>query len=197
MAVTLTNADIVSRLKMLADYHLKADSGSTTTAVSRALIDEPDITSYFISFISGANIGLDEVITDFTPATGTITFATLDDAVTSVDEFCICSKGFQSDVAQATQAIANDFRNKGYDIDLFLTTSQLKEMYIYKTIELICGGLMNDGNDEDIYFVNYERFKAKYETEQATITADYDENESGDISEDEENLSVSYGILER
>jgi len=197
MSVTLTNADVVSRLKLLANYHFKADSGSTTTAVNTKLIDEQTIANYYICFVNGANIGLDRIITAFDDITGTCTFDALDTAITNTDEFCICDKGFQSDVEQATLNIANDFRNMGYDVDLFLTTYQLKELYIYKTLELICGSLMNDGDEEDIYFVHYERFKSLYSTELSTLTADYDANENGNIDEDEENQTISYGIIDR
>ena len=186
MAVTLSNADIVSRLKLLADRHLKADSGTTTTAKNSKLIDEAGMTNNFICFINGANVGVDRIITSFFAETGTCTFDALDNAVTSSDEFCIVSKGFQSDVLQAHKVIANDFRNKGYDIDLFLTSDQLKEMYIYKVIELVCAGLMNDGVAEDVYFVQYNRFKELYQIESSALIADYDDNEDGSINTDEE-----------
>ena len=189
--MVITNADIVSRLKLLADEHLKADSGSTTTAVNSYIKDGSDYTNNFICFISGANIGVDAVITSYATATGTFTFNALANAVTSIDEFCVVSKGFQSDVSQATSIVANDMRNRGYKIDLFLNyQTQLKEMYIYKAIELICASLMNDGQDQDVYFVNYERFKGLYELEASTLIADYDANESGDISEDEEDINI-------
>lgn len=194
----ITNADIAGRLKLLADEHLKADSGSTTTAVNASISEGSDYKNNFICFVSGDNIGVDRVITSYTTATGTFTFDALDDAVTSIDEFCVVSKGFQSDVAQATGVVYNDMRNRGYDIDLFLNyQTQLKEMYIYKTIELICAGLMNDGQDHDVYFVNYERFKELYASEISNLIADYDANEDGEISEDEENLKSNYGVLER
>lgn len=195
---TITSADIVGRLKLLADQHLKADSGTTTTAVNTSLIDEPDKTNHIICFINGGNIGVDRVITDFTTASGTITFSALDNAVTSSDEFCLVRNGFASDIAQATIEVKNDFRNMGYDIDLFLNSAtQLKELYIYKTIELICGGLVNDGTDEDAYFFNYERFRMFYERERTTLTADYDANEDGIIQDEEENVTVNYVVLER
>ena len=185
--MTITNADIVSRLKLLADEHLKADSGSTTTAVNSSIANGYDYTNQFICFISGDNIGTDRVITDYEDTTGTFTFTALDNAVTSIDEFCVVSKGFQSDVAQATDVVANDMRNRGYDIDLFLNyQTQLKQMYIYKTIELICSGLLNDGQDQDSYYTHSERYKALYQAEASNLIADYDENESGEIEDGEE-----------
>jgi len=184
--MTITNADIVGRLKLLADEHLKADSGTTTAVVNSSLIDGADVSNKYVCFVSGSNIGVDRIATDFATESGTITIATLDNAVTNTDEFCIVSKGFQSDVVQAESVIRNDLRNRGYDLDLFLTEPQLKEMYIYKAIELICASLMNDGDDQDVYFVHYNRFKKLYEIETNTMIADYDKNEDGTIGDDEE-----------
>lgn len=198
--MTITNADIVGRLKLLADLHLKADSGSTTTAINSSIDDGYDFTNQYICFISGANIGVDRVITGYVDNTKTFTFDAVDTAVSNIDEFCVVSKGFQSDVAQATSIVKNDMRNRGYDIDLFLNyQTQLKEMYIYKTIELICSGLMNDGQDQDVYYVNSERYKALYEGERTTLISDYDADESGDISTDEEEAPIrnNYGVLAR
>ncbi len=189
--MTITNADIVSRLKLLADEHLKADSGSITTAVNSSISEGNDYTNSLICFISGDNIGVDRVITSYAIATGTFTFDALTAAVTNIDEFCVVSKGFLSDVAQATSIVTNDLRNRGYDVALFLNfQTQLKELYIYKTIELVCASLMNDGQDQDVYFVNYERFKKLYEVESSTLIADYDTNEDGNIDTDEENLHI-------
>ena len=187
----ITNADIVGRLKLLADEHLKADSGSTTTAVNSFIKDGSDYTNSFICFVSGDNVGIDEVITSYATATGTFTFNAVANAVTNVDEFCVVSKGFQSDVAQATSIVKNDMRNRGYDVDLFLNyQTQLKEMYIYKTVELVCGSLMNDGQDQDVYFIHKTNFKELYELEASTLIADYDSDESGDITTEEETERV-------
>ena len=197
MALTLTNADIVGRLKLLAYRHLKADSGSTTTAVNTMLIDEPTLVNQFICFINGDNVNTDRVITLFDDATGTITFDALDNAVTNTDEFCIVSTGFQSDVTQAYNVMQNDLRNRGYDIDLFLTTAQLKEMHIYKTIELICASLMNNGDDTDAYYVHKNSFRDLYEIETNNMLADYDADESGDISTSEEEQSMAQAFVVR
>lgn len=190
--MTITNADIVSRLKLLADEHLKADSGSTTTAVNSSMINSGyDYTNQFICFISGVNVGVDKVITAYATATGTFTFSALASAVTNIDEFCVVSKGFQSDVVQATSIVKNDMRNRGYDVAKFLNfQDQLKEMYIYKTIELVCGGLMNDGQDQDVYFIHKEDFKKLYEMEASNLIADYDTNEDGDIDTGEETQNI-------
>ncbi len=196
--MTITNADIASRLKLLADNHLKVTSGTLTYITCTDLVESRDITGSFICFVSGANEGVDKIITAYDSSLGKVEFSNLSTAAVNTDEFCIVSKGFQSDILQAHSIVSNDMRNRGYDIDLFLNyATQLKELYIYKTIELVCAGLMNDGQDHDAYFVNYNRFKDLYDNEISTLVADYDENEDGEIGEDEELNKNSYGVLSR
>ena len=190
MAVTLSNADIVSRLKLLADIHLKADSGTTTSLTNSSLIDNQSILNHIVCFINGDNIGVDRVITSFNADTGAIGFDALDTAITNTNEVCVVSTGYLSDAAQAEIAIRNDFRNKGYNLDLFLTSSHIKETFIYKTIELICMGLMNDGTDTDAYYVQANRFRELYNAETSSLIADYDSNEDGNIDADEEMMPV-------
>lgn len=195
--MTITNADIVSRLKLLADYHGKATSGTTTTLVCNDLVDEKDATGYFICFVSGTHAGTDHIVTDFTVATGTLTFSALSSAVTNTDEFCLVSKGYQSEVSQAALVVAEDFKNKGYDASLFLTDSQLKELHIAKVIELACYGLMNDAVDTDAYFANAQRANDRYRLIMANLIADYDANEDGSISTDEEKQSIGQVVFSR
>ncbi len=186
MAIILTNADIVGKLKLLADEHLKADSGSITTAVSAKLVDSQDLTNYYICFISGSNAGVDRIITSFDDLTGTITFAALTDAVVDTDEFCICEKGFSSDIIQGIAEVKNDFRNKNLNIDLFLNfQTQLKELYLYKVLSIICGNLLNGNTDDDMYAFQHARFNELYAIEKSVLIADYDSSESGVIEDTE------------
>ena len=186
MAIILTNADIVGKLKLLADEHLKADSGTVTTTVNAKLIDSPSLINYYICFVSGLNAGEDRVITSFDDVTGTMTFAALTDAVVDTDEFCICERGFSSDIIQGIAEVKNDFRNKGLNIDLFLSfQTQLKELYLYKIISIICGNLLNGNTDDDMYAFQHARFNDLYAIEKSVLIADYDSSENGTIEETE------------
>ena len=120
MALNLTNSEIVARFKALADYKLKADSGSITTFISSQLIDEPDLTKNYICFVSGDNYGIDRIITAFDEDTGTITFNDINSSITDIDEVCIVRNGFLSDAKQGEIYLANNLRNRGLDINLFL-----------------------------------------------------------------------------
>ena len=194
--MNITNAEIVGRFKPLAVHgSLKADNGSTTTIVCSSLKAEADITNGYVCFLSGDNIGVDRIVTLFDDATGTVTFDALDNAVDNTTEFCVLRRGYQSDIAQAGLFITNHFRNNGLDVSLFLNAHQLKELYIYKTLEMICANSMNDGNDTDMYFVNMNRFRELYNIEMASLVADYDLNEDGVISADEESTKVGQVVF--
>jgi len=87
-------------------------------------------------------------------------------------------------------------RNKGLDIDLFLTVSQMKELHLVKTLELICIAKRQDADSDDIFHENYLLFKERYEKEMTTLKADYDVDEDGTIDTDtEEDLSVQVRLV--
>ena len=80
-------------------------------------------------------------------------------------------------------------RNRGLDIDLFLTTAQVKELHLTKCLELICMAKRQDADTDDIFHESYLVFKENYESELTTIKADYDTDEDGTIEEAEKKQS--------
>ena len=191
MALSLSNADIVTALPILADINEKADSGTTSTLACTRLknmLDE-EIVGATISFVSGANKGIDDVITSYTDATGTLGFATQTEAITNSTVFAVILKNYTSYIERAEDIISNDMRNKGKDISLYLTTSQLKELHLLKTLELICLAKRQDASLDDVFHINYEMFASKYNLEMDTLKADYDYDEDGTIDTDEEKVT--------
>jgi len=199
MAVwTLKNADIISALPILADHYEKADSGSTTELVCGRLtaLVEAEMVGATISFITGDNKGEDATITTYADGTGTFGFSALSNAVDSATVFGIVYLDFQSYIGRAYDTIKNEMRNKGLDIDLFLTVSQMKELHLVKTLELICIAKRQDADSDDIFHENYLLFKERYEKEMTTLKADYDVDEDGTIDTDtEEDLSVQVRLV--
>jgi len=199
MAVwTLKNADIISALPILADHYEKADSGSTTELVCGRLtaLVEAEMVGATISFITGDNKGEDATITTYTDSTGTFGFSALSNSVDSATVFGIVYLDFQSYIGRAYDMIKNEMRNKGIDIDLFLTVSQMKELHLTKTLELICVAKRQDADTDDIFHQNYMLFKERYEKEMTTLKADYDIDEDGVIDEDaEEDVSVQVRLV--
>ena len=192
MAWTLTNADIISAFPILADYYEKADGGSTTTLTCKRLTsyDEDELVGATIGFINGDNAGVDAAITSYTSSTtATFGFSALANAVNSSTGFGIVLIDYTTYVNRAYAIIKNEMRNRGIDIDLFLTTVQVKELHLIKTLQLICMAKRQDADSDDIYHESYLVFKENYESELTTLKADYDTDEDGTIEEAEEKQS--------
>ena len=191
MPWTLTNADIIQALPILADHYEKADSGSTTSLVCGRLTDlvQAEMVGATIGFLTGDNSGVDATITTYTDSTGTFGFAALSNAVDNTTGFGIVYLDYNSFVDRAYDIIKNEMRNKGLDIDLFLTTSQVKELHLTKTLELICLSKRQNANTDDIFHESYMVFKEKYQSEITTLKADYDTDEDGTIEEIEKKQS--------
>ena len=190
----LTNAEIVLASPLLiADYVAKANSGSTTTVVSKALkgLDEDEVEGAYICFLNGANAGVDRIITDYTSAaSGTFTFDTLTTAIDNTVTFAVVFLDYTGGVDRAKAIIENDLRKKGYDIDNFLTSSHLKELLINKTMSHICQTKRQDADEEDMYHINYLDFENKYQQELNTLVADYDSDEDDVVDTNEEDLNL-------
>jgi len=200
MALSLTNADIVARMSVLADYVGKAESGSTTTLVNSKIFDDfadDDFNNQYICILSGDDKGSDRIITDFVTSTGTFTFDALDSAVSNITQFAIVEDGYIGKMEEAILYIQEKIKNDGKDIDLFLTESQLKEIHLYKTLDIICQDKFQDATDEDLYYARHQHYNNLFESTYGGLKADYDANEDGVISSDEELQGGSFGILVR
>lgn len=188
MALSLTNSDIVSALPILADIHEKADSGTTTTlnALTLQTLNDEEIVGATLCILNGSLKGSDITITAYTDASGTLTFATQSSTIDNTTIFGVVYKDYSSYIVRAEDIINNQLRNKGRDLSLYLTTAQLKELHLLKTLELICLAKRKDASSEDIFHINYEDFKSDYANEMLTLRADYDADEDGVIDEDDE-----------
>ena len=187
MAWTLKNADIIQALPLLADHYEKADSGSTTNLVCSRLnlLTNGEVIGATIGFINGDLAGTDVTIVSYEGTSGTFGFAAASNAVDKSTGFGIVYIDYQSFINRAYDIIKNEMRNRGLDIDLFLTTTQVKELHLTKALELICMSKRQDADTDDIYHQSYLAFKENYESELTTLKADYDTDEDGTIEEAE------------
>ncbi len=192
MAWSLTNADVISAFPLLADFHEKADGGSTTTLTCKRLtsLAEDEMVGSTIAFLTGDNAGTDAVITSYaSSATATFGFGAISNAVDSSVGFGIVLLDYTSHINRAYDIIANEMRNRGLDAELFKTVSQIKELHLIKTLELVCLSKRQDADNNDVYHESYLLFKQQYEGELTTLKADYDVDEDGTIEEAEKKLS--------
>tara|TARA_R110000787_G_scaffold203250_1_gene313752 strand:+ start:195 stop:794 length:600 start_codon:yes stop_codon:yes gene_type:complete len=192
MAWTLTNADVISAFPLLADFHEKADGGSTTTLECKRLLhlSDVEVIGSTITILTGTNAGTDVLITSYASSTtATFGFSALSNPIDSSVGFGIVLMDYTSVINRAYNIIVNEMRNRGLDVNLFLTVTQLKELHLTKTLELICLSKRQDADNNDIYHESYLLFKEQYESELTTLKADYDEDEDGVIQESEEDIS--------
>lgn len=196
--MALTNTDIIEALPILAGHREKANSGSTTTLVSLKLTDllETDMVGAIIGFLNGPNNGIEKVISSYNTATGEFGFEALQEPVDSTTVFCIIYLDYFSYTKRAYDIITSDLHKKGLDIELFLDSTQLKELHLTKTLQLICIAKRQDAETTDIYHEDYLFFTDKYATEFNNLTADYDKNDDGVIDDGEANITapqISFG----
>lgn len=196
---TLANADIVSALPKLANHQERADSGTINSLICERLkgLNKENIVGAIICFLTGASFGIDATITDYDTETGEITFTPIENAVTSSTVFGIVYFDFNYFVNRAYDIIKNDIRNGGLDVDLFLDTTQVKELHLTKALELVCLAKRQDADDTDLYHASYLIFVEKYIKELASLRADYDVNEDGTITDDEKDLKTNYTFLDQ
>lgn len=182
--LNLTNAKLLQNLQILSDFIGRVDIGGDTTVTINSLANE-DINAYdTLCVLSGTSAGLDIAIESFD--NGELDLGTNDNTLAVRDIVGVLSIPFDSYIKQAEKYIENDLRNKGAKLENFLNEPQLEQMHIYKTLSLICGDRRMGSDTNDSYHSNYERFQGLYATEFSSLLADYDTNEDGVITTDEE-----------
>lgn len=192
--LSLSNAEIINNLTLLADFVGRVDTSTTTSITINSLANEDIEANDTLCILSGDAKNTDIAITDFDA--GEITFDELDSSIQVRAIVAICKIGFDNYVSNAYDMLKNDIKNKSLEIELFLTEWQLKQLHVYKTLELICGDRRNGADTNDAYNANYERYYALYRSELTTFVADYDINENGSITEEEElNFKAQVGFV--
>lgn len=191
--MTLTNADIISRMSQLADIRGKADGGTTTTLINNKYsldnIDD-EFNNYYICFLNGDNKGVDRIVTDFDAQNGIFTFDELESSVNNSTLYALCEVGYLQYSDEAYIYIVERFKNDGKNISLFLNEAQLKELHLLKTLDLICQDKFNDATNEDMYYQRHLHYKETFENTYLSLVADYDLNENGAIDTDEEENKI-------
>lgn len=182
--LSLSNGKLLQNLLILSDFVGRIDVGGDEEITVASLRNDDINAQDTLCVLSGDNNGIDIVITDFDD--GVISLSGNDKTLSNRDMIGIVSIPFDSYITQAERYLKNDFRNKGAILDNFLNTEQLEQLHIYKTLSLICGDRRNSTDQNDSYNANFQRFETMYQTEFSNLLADYDENEDGTISTDEE-----------
>ena len=193
LAIPVVDEDLFNELPILSNEATQA-TGTATSATTSTLVDSKrkEANDYWaggtLEIISGTGDGQKRDITDFVQSTGTITvspaFATTPDT-TSVYRIV---RAFTKQIEQSFEKISTMIYNKGKRHSLILESSQIKIPLIYLTIHFICLDLMK--SSDDIWHTRALMYWDRFNESFGGMALDYDEDESGAISgEDEQQAS--------
>ena len=99
------------------------------------------------------------------------------------DDIWSTQTSYDTQIQEAFKLIKRAIKNKGKRPSLIIDGSQVRELIILKTFEMICFDFAKD--PADIWFARYEKYKTAYEEAFASLNIKYDEDESGNITTEE------------
>jgi hypothetical protein len=102
---------------------------------------------------------------------------------------------YDKQIQEAFRAIKRDVKNKGKRPSMLIDGTQIRELIILKTFELICFDFAK--NTEDIWWARYQKYRDAYVAAFASLTIKYDEDESGTVDTDEEGTPLGQVTFQR
>lgn len=188
LAIPITDDDLYNELESLRKSNYQA-SATATAGATGSLTDtkrreENDFwKGGTIEIISGTGIGQKRDITGFVQSTGvfsvTPNWATTPDT-TSVYRIV---RSYSKKIQAAFDTICTMIYDKGKRHELILESSQISQPLIYLTLHMISLDLMDESDDKWSRLATI--YKDKFEKAFNSMALDYDTDESGTISEDE------------
>jgi hypothetical protein len=190
LSIPIIDDDLFNELDSLRDVNIQA-SGTATAGATGTLTDtnnRKESDDYWtggkIEIMNGTGANQVRDITDFVQSTSVISvspnWATTPDT-TSVYRVI---RGYTKKIQQSFDKICQMIYNKGNRPALIIESSQIKVAMIYLTVHFICLDLMKDEGDK------WDRLSTRYwdlfSTEFGQMKLDYDVDESGTITGDEE-----------
>ena len=191
LSISITDDDLYNELNSLRVTQVQ-EQGTATSASSTTLVDtveRKESNDYWsggtVEILSGTGIGQTREITDFVQSTATVTvnpdWATTPDT-TSV---YMLVRSFTSQIRQSFEKIEQMLINRGKRHSLILESSEVRIPLIYLTVHHICLDLMAEEGDK--WDRLSERYEAKYNQAFSEMSFQYDADDSGTITGEEEN----------
>jgi hypothetical protein len=190
LSIPIVDEDLFNELDSLRDVNQvltgtasAGASGSLTDTASRKEADDY-WTGGVIEIINGTGEGQIRDITDFVQSTSVVSVSP--DWTTTPDTTSVykITRGFSKKIIQCFDKLTQMIYDKGKRHALIIESSQIKMPLIYLTIHTICLDIMIDEGDK------FDRlalvYKDNFETAFGNMKLDYDEDESGTITGDEE-----------
>ena len=197
LSIPITDDDIFAELDVLR----KANTQVTATATAGAAGSITDTkrkenddywTGGVIHLLSGTGSGQKRVVSDFVQSTGVISVTP--NWTTTPDNTSVYRliKSFTTKIEQCFKKIETMIYNKGRRHSLILESSQVEMPLTYLTVHSICLDLISEEGDK--WHVLADAYEKKFEKAFNTMKVDYDSDESGGIT-DEENQNISeFGV---
>lgn len=195
LSIPLIDDDLYDELETLrktfAQQTGTATSGTSSTLLDTARRKEPD--SYWkggtIEILSGTGQGQRRDISAFTQSSSTITvtpnWVTTPDTTSTYRVI----KSFNNRIIQCFEEFETMLYDKGNRHQLILESSQIKYPLLYMTIHKICLDLRDEPDDKwDMLAKDYEK---KFDKAFSNMKLEYDEDDSGTITEDEEQSGIN------
>lgn len=195
LSIPITDDDLFDELDSLRDVNIQstgtatAGAAGTLTDTANRKEDDDYWTGGKIEIINGTGEGQVRDITDFVQSTSVLSVSpnwTTTPDTTSVYKVV---RGYTKKIRQAFEKLTAMIYNKGQRHALIIESSQIKVPMIYLTVHFICLDLMKQDGDKWSMLAN--RYWELFTSEFGQMKLDYDEDESGTITGDEEQRDVT------
>lgn len=190
LSIPITDEDIFNELDSLRDVNIQ-DTGKATAGASGTLTDTKNRkesndfwTGGVIEILNGTGEGQVRDITDFVQSTSVISVSPNWTTTPSTDSVYKIVRGYSKKIQQAFDKLTAMIYNKGQRHALIIESSQVKVPMIYLTVHFICLDIMKEVDDKWSRLA--DRYWDLFSTEFGSMKLDYDADESGGITGDEE-----------
>ena len=167
----------------------QADSGTVDTIIDT---ERTEVNEYWYGGIIDI-LPLDDAdqvtshrVNDYDNTTNTITFEPARSTAITTENY-VLRRSYQSQINLAGEKVVEDLNKNAKRAYLLIDSTQCKRLVIYKFFETYFQALREaEGDKNDLQFKYYSE---KYASELNNLKVDYDEDEDGDITEEEQGVS--------
>lgn len=167
----------------------QADSGTVDTIIDT---ERTEVNEYWYGGIIDI-LPLDDAdqvtshrVTDYDNTINTLTFEPARATAITTENY-VLRRSYQSQINLAGEKVVEDLNKNAKRAYLLIDSTQCKRLVIYKFFETYFQALREaEGDKNDLQFKYYSE---KYASELNNLKVDYDEDEDGDITEEEQGVS--------
>lgn len=202
LAISVVDVDLLNEQSDILDG-AESVTGYVDSASNTTLVDS-DLKNYVDDYLNGGKVevvnpatGAKQVrdITDFAQSTGTITVGVAWTTNPDTTYTFEAKRGFANKIESAFEEMLVDIRSKGFRPALIIESGELKVPLIKKALSMICRDFMTSPDDKWAALAN--KYEEQFNDLFSKIRFQYDENESGNVSDDEKDEDMGHVRLKR